>query len=215
MDGSSASNVRSATWPGSPTRARTTPATSSGWRTPAATSSGSTPTALASSPRRVTPLATPAASRAGQPLPTSNMCSVRYRHADVGRARLLPADRGAAGSVRELLGVDLVTVRAAAANVEPCIRADGAKVWGPDAAGAATTARAVRPSTEPGRRHASAVVPVRGRATPPGVRRRVPLRRHPTCPAAAALAGRPTSSVNVPAASGLLDPWVPKPPPWG
>ena len=44
------------------------------------------------------------------------MCSVRYRHADVGRARLLPADRGAAGPVRELLGVDLATVRAAAAN---------------------------------------------------------------------------------------------------
>jgi len=32
--------------------------------------------------------------------------------------------------VRELLGVDLATVRAAAANVEPCIRADGTKVWG-------------------------------------------------------------------------------------
>jgi hypothetical protein len=29
----------------------------------------------------------------------------------------------------ELLGVDLATVRAAAANVEPYVRSDGAKVW--------------------------------------------------------------------------------------
>jgi hypothetical protein len=31
--------------------------------------------------------------------------------------------------VRELLGVDLATVREAAANVEPYLRADGTKVW--------------------------------------------------------------------------------------
>lgn len=35
-----------------------------------------------------------------------------------------PLDRCA-----ELLGVDLATVRRAAANVEPYIRADGVKVW--------------------------------------------------------------------------------------
>jgi hypothetical protein len=29
----------------------------------------------------------------------------------------------------ELLGVDLATIRKAAANVEPCLRADGVKVW--------------------------------------------------------------------------------------
>jgi hypothetical protein len=58
----------------------------------------------------------------------SNLCSISYRHAGVGRARLLPADRGAARPVRGAAGVDLATVREVAANVEPYIRADGTKV---------------------------------------------------------------------------------------
>jgi hypothetical protein len=43
---------------------------------------------------------------------------------DVGRPIAAPLPRCA-----ELLGVDLATIAAAAANVEPYLRADGAKVW--------------------------------------------------------------------------------------
>ena len=43
---------------------------------------------------------------------------------DLGRPIAAPLERCA-----ELLGVDLATVRRAAANVEPYIRADGTKVW--------------------------------------------------------------------------------------
>jgi hypothetical protein len=43
---------------------------------------------------------------------------------DVGRPIAAPLERCA-----ELLGVDLATVRKAAANVEPYIRVDGTKVW--------------------------------------------------------------------------------------
>jgi hypothetical protein len=43
---------------------------------------------------------------------------------DLGRPIAAPLERCA-----ELLGVDLATVRKVAANVEPYIRADGAKVW--------------------------------------------------------------------------------------
>jgi hypothetical protein len=42
----------------------------------------------------------------------------------VGRPIAAPLPRCA-----ELLGVDLATIREAAANVEPYLRADGAKVW--------------------------------------------------------------------------------------
>jgi hypothetical protein len=44
--------------------------------------------------------------------------------ADFGRPIAAPLERCA-----ELLGVDLATVRKAAANVEPYIRTDGTKVW--------------------------------------------------------------------------------------
>jgi hypothetical protein len=43
---------------------------------------------------------------------------------DPGRPVAAPLDRCA-----ELLGVELATIRKAAANVEPYIRADGANVW--------------------------------------------------------------------------------------
>jgi hypothetical protein len=43
---------------------------------------------------------------------------------DLGRPIAAPLERCA-----ELLGVDLATIRELAANVEPYVRADGAKVW--------------------------------------------------------------------------------------
>jgi hypothetical protein len=43
---------------------------------------------------------------------------------DLGRPIAAPLERCA-----ELLGVDLATICAAAANVEPSLRADGTKVW--------------------------------------------------------------------------------------
>jgi hypothetical protein len=43
---------------------------------------------------------------------------------DLGRPIAAPLERCA-----ELLGVDLATVCAAAANVEPYVRADGTKIW--------------------------------------------------------------------------------------
>jgi hypothetical protein len=43
---------------------------------------------------------------------------------DLGRPIAAPLERCA-----ELLGVDLATVREAAANIEPYVRADGTRVW--------------------------------------------------------------------------------------
>jgi hypothetical protein len=43
---------------------------------------------------------------------------------DVGRPIAAPLERCA-----ELLGVDLTTIREAAANVEPYLRADGTRIW--------------------------------------------------------------------------------------
>jgi hypothetical protein len=43
---------------------------------------------------------------------------------DVGRPIAAPLERCA-----ELLGVDLATIREAAANVEPYLRADGTRIW--------------------------------------------------------------------------------------
>ena len=43
---------------------------------------------------------------------------------DLGRPSAAPPERCA-----ELLGVDLATVRVAAANVEPYLRADGTTIW--------------------------------------------------------------------------------------
>jgi hypothetical protein len=43
---------------------------------------------------------------------------------DLGRPITAPLEQCA-----ELLGVDLVTIREAAANVEPYVRADGTKIW--------------------------------------------------------------------------------------
>jgi hypothetical protein len=43
---------------------------------------------------------------------------------DVGRPLAAPLERCA-----DLLGVDLATVRELAGNVEPYVRADGARVW--------------------------------------------------------------------------------------
>jgi hypothetical protein len=42
----------------------------------------------------------------------------------VGRPIVAPLERCA-----ELLGVDLAAIRAAAANVEPYLRADGTRIW--------------------------------------------------------------------------------------
>ena len=75
------------------------------------------------------PLGTLTASRGPFSRFYSNMRSISYRHADVGRARLLPADCGAARPVRGAARRRLATVREVAANVEPYIRADGIKVW--------------------------------------------------------------------------------------
>jgi hypothetical protein len=47
-----------------------------------------------------------------------------WHDSDLGRPIAAPLERCA-----ELLGVDLATVIEVAANVEPYIRADGAKVW--------------------------------------------------------------------------------------
>ena len=58
------------------------------------------------------------------------MCSIACsggdlaRPPDLGRPIAAPLERCA-----ELLGVDLTTIGAAAANVEPYLRADGAEVW--------------------------------------------------------------------------------------
>jgi len=43
---------------------------------------------------------------------------------DLGRPIAAPVERCA-----ELLGVDLATIGAAAANVEPYLRADGRRIW--------------------------------------------------------------------------------------
>jgi hypothetical protein len=43
---------------------------------------------------------------------------------DLGRPIAAPLER-----CGELLGVDLVTVREAAANIEPYVRADGTRIW--------------------------------------------------------------------------------------
>jgi hypothetical protein len=43
---------------------------------------------------------------------------------DVGRPIAAPLERCA-----ELLGIDLAAIRAAAANVEPYLRADGTRIW--------------------------------------------------------------------------------------
>jgi hypothetical protein len=46
------------------------------------------------------------------------------RDADLGRPIAAPLEQCA-----DLLGVDLATVRAVAANVEPYVRADGTRIW--------------------------------------------------------------------------------------
>jgi hypothetical protein len=43
---------------------------------------------------------------------------------DLGRPIAAPLERCA-----ELLGIDLATIRAAAANVEPYLRTDGTRIW--------------------------------------------------------------------------------------
>ena len=57
------------------------------------------------------------------------MCSIRWaggtwHDLDVGRPIAAPLEQCA-----ELLGVDLATIRAAAAKVEPYLRADGTRIW--------------------------------------------------------------------------------------
>jgi hypothetical protein len=47
-----------------------------------------------------------------------------WHDADLGRLIAAPLERCA-----ELLGVDLATVREAAAKVEPYVRADGTRIW--------------------------------------------------------------------------------------
>jgi hypothetical protein len=57
------------------------------------------------------------------------MCSIScfggtWHDPDLGRPIAAPLQRCA-----ELLGLDLITVRELATNVEPCLRVDGIKVW--------------------------------------------------------------------------------------
>jgi hypothetical protein len=47
-----------------------------------------------------------------------------WRDPELGRPIAVPLQRCA-----ELLGVDLATMQAAAANVEPYLRADGTRIW--------------------------------------------------------------------------------------
>jgi hypothetical protein len=59
----------------------------------------------------------------------SNLCSILWSGGtwhDPGLSRPIaaPLER-----CRELLGVDLATIREAAANVEPYIHADGTRIW--------------------------------------------------------------------------------------
>jgi hypothetical protein len=61
--------------------------------------------------------------------PLSNICSVAWSRGtwhdpDLGRPIAAPLERCA-----ELLGVDLATVRGAAANVEPYLRTEGTRIW--------------------------------------------------------------------------------------
>ena len=49
-----------------------------------------------------------------------------WQDADLGRPIAAPLERCA-----ELLDVDLATISAAAANVEPYLRADGTRIWSP------------------------------------------------------------------------------------
>jgi len=49
----------------------------------------------------------------------------RTKHPDLGQPIAAPLERCA-----ELLGVDLATIREAAANVEPYVRADGTRICG-------------------------------------------------------------------------------------
>jgi hypothetical protein len=59
----------------------------------------------------------------------SNTCSIpcdggTWHDPDLGRPIAAPLERCA-----QLLGVDLATVREAATNAEPYIRADGTRIW--------------------------------------------------------------------------------------
>ena len=59
----------------------------------------------------------------------SNTCSIAcpggdWHDPDLGRPIAAPLERCA-----ELLGVDLATIREAAANIEPYLRADGTRIW--------------------------------------------------------------------------------------
>jgi hypothetical protein len=47
-----------------------------------------------------------------------------WHDSDLGRPIAAPLERCA-----ELLGVDLATIREAAANVEPYVRGDGTRIW--------------------------------------------------------------------------------------
>ena len=59
----------------------------------------------------------------------SNLCSIWWVGGDLVRPGRWPADRGADGAVRGAAGVDLATIREAAANIEPYVRADGTRIW--------------------------------------------------------------------------------------
>jgi methionyl-tRNA synthetase len=59
----------------------------------------------------------------------SNVYSIGYHSGGLARRRPWSADCGTAERCAVLLGVDLATVRELAANVEPYIRAHGARVW--------------------------------------------------------------------------------------
>jgi hypothetical protein len=68
------------------------------------------------SDRCVAPSASPRSHRTG--------LGLTWQDPDLGRPIAAPLPRCA-----ELLGVDLATIQEAAANVEPCLRADGTRIW--------------------------------------------------------------------------------------
>jgi hypothetical protein len=57
------------------------------------------------------------------------LCSIRWHGGDLARPECGPTDRGALERCAELLGVDLATIREAAANVEPYLRTDNTRIW--------------------------------------------------------------------------------------
>jgi hypothetical protein len=59
----------------------------------------------------------------------SNACSISCLGGELAQPGTGPADRGAAGAMRGIAGLDLPTVHEPATRVEPYVRVDGTEVW--------------------------------------------------------------------------------------